>query len=397
MSTINQVDTSSISLANKLNTFKATRYSREINSLYKKISGFSGGINTTRLCNQLGIWEPVINSCERIKCPALNFEKPVDYDAHYMNDFDLAKSGNVLYCATPSGVVSPNKVKIDTGSFSAIYVNAVADSTNIAVSGANNLSIKNSLGVIQSLVSNRTYVLEKIPASGGSPAYWKILDNSNDEVLRALWIKSGGATFGEGYAQRSISYNYEVDSAKDPKDMHRITGTCNQQMGFNPIGANLNPEFLCDSNGNWTLLKNQCTSDCSAVNGASSLSKGHGFANWIASKAKVGTSEIVTSAQCSTGYLPYPYPPQYDNEGVKGDFGVGALPASGPAFSTADVFDGIASTSDGANFVATPNAGVTLSPTIGNYYNFKISNILNAGSQSSGSNVQTSFYLFNNL
>ena len=122
----------------------------------------------------------------------------------------------------------------------------------------------------------------------------------------------------------------------------------------------------------------------------------HGFANWIASKAKVGTSEIVTSAQCSTGYLPYPYPPRYDNEGVKGDFGVGALPASGPAFSTADVFDGIASTTDGANFVAEPNAGVTLSPTIGNYYNFKISNILNAGSQSSGSNVQTSFYLFNN-
>jgi hypothetical protein len=239
--------------------------------------------------------------------------------------------------------------------------------------------------------------LEKIPASGGSPAYWKILDNSNDAVLRALWIKSGGATFGEGYALRSVTYNYDVDSAKDPSDMHRVTGTCNGEMGFNPIGANLNPEFLCDSNGNWALLKNQCTSDCSAVNGSSSLSKGHGFANWIASKAKVGTSEIVTSAQCSTGYLPYPYPPQYDNEGVNGDFGVGAsLSSSGSAFTTADVFDGIASTSDGANFVATPNAGITLSPTIGNSYNFKISNLLNAGSQVSGSNVQTSFYLFNN-
>ena len=401
-SSINQVDTSSISLATKLNTFKATRYSREINSLYKKISGFSGGINPTRLCNQLGIWESVNNSCERIKCPALNFEKPVDYNAHYMNDYDLAKyfdsakSGNVLYCAIYSGVNLINKVKIDTGSFSASYVNAVADSTNIAGSGANNLSIKNSDGVAQSLAPNRTYVLKKIPASGGSPAYWKILDNSNDEVLRALWIKSGGATFGEGYALRSVNFNYDVDSAKDPEDMHRITGTCSQEMGFNPIGPSLNPELLCDSNGNWTLLKNQCTSDCSAVNGASSLSKGHGFANWIASKAKVGTSEIVTSAQCSTGYSPYPYPPQYDNEGVKGDFGVGALPASGPAFSTADVFDGIASTTDGANFVATPNAGVTLSPTIGNYYNFKISNLLNAGYQSSGSDVQTSFYLFNN-
>ncbi len=397
VSDINQVDTSSTSLATKLNAFKTTRYSREINALYKKISSFSGGIDPSRLCNQLGIWESVSNSCERITCPALNFEKPVDYNAFYMNDYDLAKSGDVLYCATYSGVSSINKVKVDTGSFSANYLNVVADSTNILGSAVNNLSIKNSAGVTQTLLSNRTYVLEKIPASGGSPAYWKILDNSNDAVLRALWIKSGGATFGKGYALRSISHNYEVDSALDPLDKHRVIGTCNAEMGFNPIGANLNPELLCDSNGNWDLLKNQCTSDCSAVNGSNSLSRGHGFANWIASKAKVGTSEIVSATQCSNGYLVYPYPPLYDNEGVKGDFGVGAaVSSSGEAFSTADVFDGIASTTDGANFVATPNAGVTLSPTIGSSYNFKISNLLNAGFQSSGSNVQTSFYLFNN-
>jgi hypothetical protein len=36
-----------------------------------KITSYSGGINPTRKCNQIGIWQTPTNSCERIKCPAI--------------------------------------------------------------------------------------------------------------------------------------------------------------------------------------------------------------------------------------------------------------------------------------------------------------------------------------
>jgi hypothetical protein len=41
-------------------------------SLFSAITGYSGGTLPSRICNQIGAWQDVTNSCQRITCPAIN-------------------------------------------------------------------------------------------------------------------------------------------------------------------------------------------------------------------------------------------------------------------------------------------------------------------------------------
>lgn len=41
-------------------------------SLFSAITGYSDGTSPSRICNQIGEWQAVTNSCQRITCPAIN-------------------------------------------------------------------------------------------------------------------------------------------------------------------------------------------------------------------------------------------------------------------------------------------------------------------------------------
>ena len=375
-----------------------------INSLFGKYKGFTGGISPTRNCNQLGEWEDVTNSCERITCPPILFDEPAEAGAFNMNDYALSVSSTRVISNpdTPKSISDmPIKVKFKvTNNLSApVYLSSAPPSF---VSG-NTFLIKNRLPSESSasLISNQIYVAELIaPTTPGASKYWRLINNDNDNVLNFLWQKSGGASFPMGYALRSDS-NYPTS---DQYDQHKITGTCNSRMGYNSFG-NVRPQLICSSLGNWRSLINPCISDCGAVsNSVVANSPTHGYSLWRASTAQVGKSVVESSTGCSGGYFKYPYPPLFDNEGTKKDFGYLAVGASGDTeFTTSDSYDAIADASDGATFVATAGAGENLTPSENNddgtYYNLKIrtSNSQSKAGVADTSQVskQTLFYLFN--
>ena len=402
-------------LLSALNSYKLTETTNEkplsidkikaINSLFGKYKGFTGGISPTRNCNQLGEWEGVTNSCERITCPPILFDEPAEAGAFNMNDYALSVSSTKVISNpdTPKSISDmPNKVKFKvTNNLPApVYLSSAPASF---VSG-NTFLIKNRLPSESSasLISNQIYVAELItPTTPGASKYWRLINNDNDNVLNFLWQKSGGASFPIGYALRSDS-NYPTS---DQNDQHKITGTCNSRMGYNSINDNVRPQLICSSLGNWRSLINPCISDCGEVsNPVVADSPTHGYSLWRKSTAQVGKSVVESSTGCSNGYFKYPYPPLFDNEGAKKDFGYLAVGASGDTeFTTSDSYDAIADASDGATFVATAGAGENLTPSENNddgtYYNLKI-RTSNAQSQSVASSssqegVKTLFYLFN--
>ena len=381
----NPINAGSPDLSTKISNYRATLGANDfISSLYGTISGYTGGNIPERKCNQLGKWEEVTNPCQRITCPPITIEDPVEAGAVNMNDYDLAaisiRSIKIIYSLrspfSPAGLSNPPKIKIITGSSAQpapVYFNLFATSTNIATFGAHDLIIKNSNGSNASLEANTSYVLQQ---TVGTPNYWKIMPNPNDEVLRALWIKSGGARFPSGaYAYRSPTNLYTQD-ALDTSDIHEVTGECNASMGFSQVASEL-PKITCDSNGNWTRLRNICISSCGAVNQANANDISHGFSTWDEVRnIKVGEAREVDSTGCySPSYKKYSYPPLFDSEGVRRDFFV-----TPTIYNTEDTYDAIVSSIDGANFtVNSPaQAGVDLTDSDSNqqgtYYNFKVSN-----------------------
>jgi len=383
-----------------------------INSLYGKYNGtFSGGVKPTRNCNQLGEWEAVTNSCVRITCPAINFAIPAEAGAFNMNDYDLklgtsTAGRKVIFSQTsPYSLTDPTqrkvKFKIET-SISSTNINA---SVYLAVdngraNSVNSFLIKDLSGSNPASIDiNKFYVLEFIDSDPANK-YWKIIQNPNDEALIELWGKSGGASFGQGYALRSNLFNYP--STAGTPDNHKVTGVCNEAMLYKNLGSP--PQLTCDSNGNWVNLINPCVSDCKAISEDVGNNFIHGYAMWNKSDTKVSSSKVETSTGCVTGFSPYPYSPLFDKEGAKKDFGIGAVSNGNDSFMTSDSYHATATAIDGATFVATAEVGENLNPeamnSFGYAYNLKIQTS-NSQSQSVASggpqgSEQEVFYLFNN-
>ena len=404
---ISIAETTNQATLNSLNTYKSSsdEKGKVINALYGKYKGlFTGGISPTRNCNQLGIWESVTDACERITCPAISFDQPVEAGAFYMNDyilkFEVLAGKNTIFTEkspySPSATPIKAKFNIERSINSPVYLSAVNTSHSI-----NGFLIKMKSGsstVPASITANTTYVVKLIaPASGDK--YWEIMNNTNDNVLIVLWQKSKGASFPAGYAVRSTLFNYpDSDSGSDPEDRHKVTGVCNEDMQYRSIGSP--PQLTCDSNGNWVNLINPCVSDCGAISDEVGNNAIHGFARWNKASTKVGFSDTVASTGCVSGFFKYPYAPLFDNEGAKKDFGIGV---SETVFDTSDSYHAIANTDDGASFKAQAGVGENLNPgtmnSEGRAYNLKI-NTSNSQSQSVASSssqesVKTLFYLFN--
>ena len=367
-----------------------------IQSLYEDISGYTGGINPSRNCNQLGQWEEVTNSCQRITCPSLeNLPKPSDANSFDMNDYIFSTSGNIISLSNSpnSNLANTTKVKFSLSNSinsNSIYLNPTTNSAY------NNFPLKDSYGNnITQILANKTYVFE---LNGNS---WKKLDNSMDETYRWLWSAVGGAKFDTGYAWRSNTNSYSPN-ADDLKDQHIVKGVCQTDLGYRQLEGSPSPQLLCDSNGNWILknIRNQCVSDCSAVNMPVAEDQSHGYSLWRKSFARVGSSETISAEDCVAGYFKYPYNPPYDEEGNKGDYGYisGTRNDVVHLGTTSDSFDGVATTSDGANYIALnlPESEYNYG---GAFYDLKVlsqsSSQSTSESQDSGGIGDTIFQLFN--
>ena len=382
----NPINAGSPALSSQISAYRSTLNYDFISSLYGTISGYTGGNVPERKCNQLGKWEEVTNPCERITCPPILIDQPVEAGAVNMNDFDLVaisiRNKKIMYSDrspfSPSGLSNPSKIKIITGSAQTapIYFNLFANTGNISTASSSDLIIKTPDGANASLEANKTYVMEKIAATQSAPEYWKIIPNPNDEILKALWIKSGGAIFRQGaYAYRSPTNLYLQDTS-DIRDIHEVTGECNASMGFSQISSDP-PKITCDSKGNWTYLKNICISSCAGVSSANANDISHGFSTWNEiTNIRVGESREVEATGCySPSFKKYSYPPLFDSEGVRKDFY-----NSQKLYATSDTYDAVISSVDGANFTVNNPvlAGVNLADSDdnknGTSYNFKVSN-----------------------
>lgn len=307
-----------------------------INSLYGRIKTFSSGLTPQRFCNQLGQWEPVTNSCQRITCPAINIPEPIETGAVDLNDYGLnrisrANGNQVIYGERIISNLNLTKIKLTpTINYSSpIYVNANSGNSGIYTDIANDLKVTDGNGTAISLNANTPYVLQK---NGG---LWRKLDNSNDATLKKLWDKAGGARYPEAKAIRSNIFYY--NNLPDVADKHTVEGSCG--AGYNQIIQGKPPQLTCDSNGNWTLLKNLCVSNCRAVNNPISENSAHGFATWTDATRNAMSSVTKDASACSPGYIAYPYKPLYDEQGVKKDFGNGADHPSGSFYNAEDAYD----------------------------------------------------------
>ncbi len=203
-------------LYTKTNDFAETIFATDCIPGYKKygssavttnslITSYSGGTNPSRVCNQLGIWQPVSNICVRITCPAVN-----------------------------------------------------------------------------------------PPTTPTSDSDW------------TKWYNSGGATFAQANASTSTT-SYTSDAVQ--------TGTCNNDLGFFQLGSP--PTRSCDYLGNWSEVINKCTTRCDAISTlADASSSNNGYAYWSRLDIALGSEEIATASSCISGYVPYPYPPLKNSNGV---------------------------------------------------------------------------------
>ena len=377
-------------------------YQEKIDSLFGAINYNSDGNAPTRNCNQVGEWESVTNPCERIICPALNFPEPTESNAIDLNEFGTVTKlirpdgKNVIYASKMNSYLGLTKVKFSistTINGGNIYLNANSADGIIISDTANDFIIKNrdDNNNVSTIQSNQTYVLQKISN------YWKILNNSNDPKLKTIWEKSGGALFPSAKAIRSNLFYY--NNLPDIEDKHTVTGVCG--AGYNQLAGAPPPELTCDSKGNWTLLKNRCVSECKAVNSPVADDPSHGFATWTRANRVALDSKLVNSSACSSGYIPYPYTPIYDDQGVvkypykalPSDQGFEKyLPPIPPSTITAETAYDAVTTYSVDTFLATVSSP---SPenTEGTYYNLKITQTGSGGGNNLGEKV---FYLTNN-
>jgi hypothetical protein len=178
-------------------------------SVFGNIASYENGTPPSRKCNQLGQWEQVENSCERITCPPLNFPKPSDENSFDMNDFNIVVAGNLISLSDSVydnlSTLSKIKFKVTTSvNQSVIYVNPTNSQS------FNNIPLKNIAGTsnLTSLASNTDYVFQ-LSTDASNNKFWKMIANTNDKEFRLLWQKIGGAKFSQGFAHRSSSYFYK--------------------------------------------------------------------------------------------------------------------------------------------------------------------------------------------
>ncbi|MFM8185357.1 MAG: hypothetical protein ACKN9I_00310, partial [Alphaproteobacteria bacterium] len=339
----------------------------------------------SRKCNQLGVWEEVTNPCERIKCPALNFELPADAGAFNLDD---------------NGIIYDNNIQTN------ILTIRISDNLQISALGkisftsSENFSNKTEIRVIFTLdQANHTLYLAdgnsklnnlekgKTYAFKFETQKYKQLNTSKDSYLKELWAKSGGASFDEASAIRSKNYLY-VPNSQDVNDQHLIYGTCNRDLGYLQLGTD-SPSMICDHLGNWTNLNNSCVSDCSAVNNVVGNERGHGYATWSKSSPRIGESVVSTAISCIGSNFKYPYKPLNDNEGIKKDYGIGNVDIG----ITFDNFDNLIETNNGADYTvsaSTPIQEPSIDNQQGKEFSFKIQQNFDSSSSSSFSLASSS-------
>ena len=341
---------------------------RVIMSIFGKINStsYADGITPSRKCNQIGIWEEVTNPCQRITCPAINFELPSDAGSYNLNSFGIIieKSGSTSTIRTAEIIATSPAQKISFTS-----TETISGGSLINVVYTTNLTpyplYDNSGNPISNIIKDKIYAFS---FNSLSQRYVQ-LDNSKDSYLKELWAKSGGASFATGYALRSKNYLY-TPNAEDAPDQHIVYGTCNNELGYLSLGAS--PSLVCNHLGNWTNLNNGCVSDCGAVNGIVGNDPGHGFAIWAKSTPRIGQSIVSTAQSCiGSSSFAYPYEPINDDEGTKKDFGIGSYDVG----ITVDNFDSIIETSNGADYTVSssnPLPAASVYNQQGKEYSFKI-------------------------
>jgi hypothetical protein len=319
------------------------------NSIYNNISGYNGGTSPSRYCNQLGEWENVVNPCQRITCPPLDFPRPADENSFNLNSYTITHPGNLIRIEnSPYDNLDVNKVRFVLNSNinqSTIYLNPTNSDD------FNNIPLRDTNGIsnITNLIREVDYVFELISDPPPSNTkYWKKIPNDNDLKYKILWRKTGGAKFPQGYAHRSTNQMYK-SKAEDTLDHSFIEGECQESLGFKHIEGNPKPMLFCNNDGNWKSLQNACMTDCSEVTEGMSVNDVHGFSLWERSTGSITRSLFVQAKSCSRGYIPYPYTPPYDEEGDKGDYG-NNTPTD--ILSTDDDSDGSATTTDGSLYIA---------------------------------------------
>lgn len=131
--------------------------------------------------------------------------------------------------------------------------------------------------------------------------------SSAEKDLWAKWYNNGGASFPSVLASRST---VRISAGSVSK------GTCNNEIGFYKGGVD--PTIECDYLGNWSEVKNPCTTSCDAIDDdAQALSKNNGFSKWQKVNTAIsaqGVEGVFDSCarDGTNNYVTNPYPPAYD-------------------------------------------------------------------------------------
>ncbi len=278
------------------------------------ISGYGISISPTRNCkNSSGkaVWESAVtNECTRYKCPQISTSDP-NSDGEYGGEYGAAETlenrgasnGYAIwnsYTKTNDFLETVTATNCITG-FKKVGANAVKTGDKITSYSGGTLPQRycnqiGSWGAVANSCQRITCDAINPPANPTTSSDW------------SKWNESGGATFAQGKASRSST---EVLSESIQ------SGTCNNDLGFYQLGGEP-PKRKCDHLGNWLPVENPCTTKCQAVTTESDAKAvNHGFAYWDEANPAIGTSYLAKSKGCVSGYVPYPYPPIRNEDGIK--------------------------------------------------------------------------------
>jgi hypothetical protein len=275
--------------------------------------GFSG--YPLRNCKNIGghaEWDnSVTNECVRYRCSEVSTSDP-DISGNYSGGYGAtettANKGLSNGYATWPSYLKTNDF-LETATANACITGfkksgAVAVKTdNVITSYSGGILPQRSCNQRGEWGSSISNVCQRIYCSAVTPPINPV--SSSDW---AQWSDSGGATFPTIQASRSSS---EIL----PESIQ--TGTCNESLGFYQLGGSP-PSRKCDSLGNWLPVENRCSTRCEAITRESDAkSSNHGFAYWNEANPPVGTDYNATATSCVAGYVPYPYPPVKNSDGVK--------------------------------------------------------------------------------
>ena len=257
-------------------------------------------------------WDSVVtNECVRYKCPQISTSNPNssgDYPGEYGASETATNKGlSNGYAMWNSYTKTNDFLETVTASycingFKKVGATAVTND-NVITSYTGGTLPQRTCNQIGQWGGTITNACQRITCSAVNPPSNPVSNADWDQ-----WNTSGGATFAQINASRS---SVEVLSESIQ------SGVCNTNLGFYQLGSEP-PKRKCDYLGNWLTVENPCTTRCQAVTLESDAkSINHGYGYWNEANPPVGTSYLATSTGCVAGYVPYPYPPINNSDGIK--------------------------------------------------------------------------------